>query len=102
EAGRQAEMRAILRRRRLRSDASPAIYGRFDGVQGALAYGWVADLAAPQRVLSVEFFAVAQDGVSTKLGETRANRPCDELRGIGLESSHGFARPIPYRRTEFF
>jgi hypothetical protein len=95
-----AEIKAIARKGRLRSGAAPEIRGYFDGVEGSLAYGWAADLTAPHRVLGIEFLAIERDGGVTKLGEARANRPCDELRAIGLESCHGFARRIPFRPVE--
>jgi hypothetical protein len=101
EAGRYAEMKAIVRRGRLRSSRTPAIYGHFDGVQGSLASGWVADLAAPDKVLIVELFAIERDGAVTKIGAARANRPRDELRALGLGNAHGFARHIPFRPPGF-
>jgi TPR repeat len=101
EAGRYAEMKAMVRRGQFPSSTSPKIRGHFYGVEGSLASGWLADLAAPHRVLTVELFAIERDGEMTKLGEARANRPFDQLRTIGFETSHGFARRIPFRSREF-
>ena len=34
------------------------IIGHFDGAEGSRAYGWIANLDAPEEVLTIEFFAV--------------------------------------------
>jgi hypothetical protein len=101
EPARSAVVDAVMRGIRLRFSATPEICGDFAGMQGSLASGWVADLAAPQQILTVEFFAIERDGGLTKLGEARANRPCDEPRALGLETHHSFARHIPFRPAEF-
>jgi hypothetical protein len=87
------------------SPAEPAwdsIDGHFDGVGGSRASGWIADLDAPERTFEVEFFRVAPDGQSTLLGRTRANRPRDDLRAIGLDDiHHGFDWRIPFSPGAF-
>lgn len=92
---------APVRRSRFRPSKTPEICGNFDGMQASLASGWVADLTAPDQVLVVELFATERDGTVTKIGEARANRPCDDLRAFGLGNTHGFARHIPFRPTQF-
>src|SRR5690348_4253287 len=70
--------------------------GHFDGLDGARAVGWAADLGAPGRTLAVEFVAVAPDGEAVVLGRTEADRPRADLAGIGLtQTDHGFAWTLP-------
>ncbi len=73
-----------------------SIVGHFDGIDGARAVGWAADLEAPERVLDVEFFSVAPDGRMAVLGRAGADRPRPDLQSIRLtQTDHGFAWPIP-------
>jgi hypothetical protein len=78
------------------------IRGHFDGVVGSRAFGWVADLDAPDEVLSVEFFASAPDRGLTKLDRIRANRPRRDLQEAGFTSiDHGFEWRIPFSAQGF-
>jgi hypothetical protein len=79
-------------------DQRPAgIIGHFDGIDGSRASGWVSLPGSPERILDVEFFSIAADGRSTLLGRTRANRPREDLRAIGLvEIRHGFEWRPPH------
>jgi hypothetical protein len=76
--------------------ATARLAGHLDRVKGSCALGWAADLAAPERILEVEFFSVAPDRLTTLLGRARADRPRADLRAVGLKRvRHGFEWPIP-------
>src|SRR5439155_14084899 len=78
---------------------APRITGRLAAVDGSHALGWAADLGDPQRILEIEFFAVAPGCEPQLLGRARANRPRRDLRKAGLATTrHGFDWRIPFPR----
>ncbi len=83
--------------------AGPRLAGHFDGTESTHAMGWVADLNAPERILDVEFFAVAPDGQAAEaIGRARADQARPDLGSIGLQQiHHGFDWQIPNLSSVF-